>query len=150
MGQQMARRVTVHRSAGDIPTGAPGDAVAVDFAQKLQSNMTQKGWSQKDLSERASLQLPEGAPIVSPSNISKYINAREMPTPVKLKAIADAFGVKPEDLVNMDAINAVGHNAAKVSLQDLGDGRVWLRINEPVAWATALKVLDLIKGEATE
>lgn len=144
----MARRVTIHKSPGDIPTGAPGDAVAVGFAQKLQFHMTQKGWSQKDLAERATIQLPEGAPVVSPSNISKYINAREMPTPVKLKAIADSLGVKPEDLVDVDAVNAVGQIAAKISLQDLGDGRVWLRINQPVEWPLAMKVLNIVKGEA--
>lgn len=148
--QEMTRRVTIHRTAGDVPTGAPGDAVAVGFARKMQHFMVQKGWSQRELAENASLHLAPGTPVVSASNISKYINAREMPTPVKLKAIADALGVTPEDLVDTDAVNAVGRQSARVSLQDLGDGRVWLRINQPVNWAVAIKVLDLIKGEVEE
>jgi transcriptional regulator with XRE-family HTH domain len=147
MEQQMVRRVTIHKSPGDVPSGAPGDVVAVGFAQKLQARMAAKGWSQKDLAERATLQLPEGAPVVSPSNISKYVNAREMPTPVKMLAIATALGVKPEDLVNTDAVNAVGRNAAKVSITDIGNGRVWMKVNQSFSMANALKILAVISEE---
>lgn len=147
MEQQMARRVTIHKSPGDVPAGAPGDAVAVDFAQKLQARMAARGWNQKDLAERATTQLPEGAPVVSPSNISKYVNAREMPTPVKMLAIATALGVKPEDLVNTDAVNAVGRSAAKVSITDIGDGRVWVKLNQSFSMANALKIMAVLEDE---
>lgn len=124
----------------------PLDGVKRVFARRLQDKLVEKGWNQSDLTRELAKHLS------SPphrSLVSNYIRMKSLPSPEALAAIAKCLGVAPQDLLptNRETGAAMANDAASADLRDLGDGKVWLRINQALTWSTALKVLELLKGE---
>lgn len=149
MSIQMAKRHrTQHAAPAGLVDSAPVDAVALEFARRLQVALDEKGWTQSDLAREATLQMEKGE--VSRDSVSKYINARFLPGNTKMHAIAKALGKDVEDLRPATGITGTSEKHAAMGVRDLGDGQAWLRINQPVPWLTALKVLELLKGDANE
>lgn len=142
----MARRAYVNPpSGGELPANAPKDAVKIEFARRLQAAMIAKGWQQSDLAREAEKQLPKNKRFGRDS-VSLYIRAKSLPGPLYLKALCGALGTKSEDLLPTRGIPSAGENNPAMDARDLGDGNVWLRINQAVPWSEALKVMQLVKG----
>lgn len=151
-GSKTKRRLNVLSDAptGALPPEAPKDAHLLAFARRLQKAMLQKGYSQSDLAREATKHMPEGHEVRRDA-VSKYISAKFFPDLVKRQALAKALGVDPDELIPpTNAIPSTGNMASLTNIRDMGDGTVWLRINEQVPWPTALKVLDMLKGEDEE
>ncbi|ALA16072.1 hypothetical protein AL346_20480 [Chelatococcus sp. CO-6] len=79
------------------------------------------------------------------SNISAYERAVTLPRTEHLHALAKTLGVNPADLIPARGVASVNTKASPVSMQDLGDGRVWLRVNSTVPWETALEIIRKVK-----
>jgi transcriptional regulator with XRE-family HTH domain len=135
-------RATIHAGPTTAPVGATKDVHLVMFARRLQELMAAKGWNQSDLARAASTHAGEEADAVTRDNISKYVNAKAFPGPVKLRAIALALGVEKTELVPSKGITTGAEGAVPVSLHDIGDGKVWVRINQELPWPTAMKILE--------
>lgn len=141
------RRLTIHSDPeGAPPAAAPRDAIALEFARKLQAEMIRCGYNQSDLARQASLHMPDDKPI-NRDTISLYINAKHLPGPERLVAIAKALGVEKHDLLPSRGITAKANITPPVDVREMGDGRVWLRVNQAVEWPTALKILEMLKGK---
>lgn len=153
--------------SGDIPTGsptvterayynsapsasisplAPRDAVKAEFAKRLQRAFVAKGWNQSELARRAEDQLPPGESF-GRYNISTYIRGKSLPGPTHLKALCDALGCAPEDLLPARGVQSAGADVPPLDVRDIGDGTVWLRVNQAVPWSDAIKVMQILKGE---
>lgn len=151
-GSRPKRRLNVlsDTPTGALPPEAPKDAHLLAFARRLQKAMLAKGYTQSDLAREATRFMPEGHEIRRDA-VSKYIGAKFFPDLMKRQALAKALGVEPDELIPpTNSIPASGDMASLTSIRDMGDGTVWLRINEQVPWPTALKVLDMLKGEDNE
>ena len=125
----------------------------VAFAKRLQKAMDAKGWSQADLARQASVFLePKGdKPVeITRDNISKYMNGKMIPRGDRLAAMARARGVASADLITTEGITSVAERTPPIGATDTGKGTAWLRVNQEVPWATALKILELLKGEKGE
>lgn len=146
--QMVKRHRTQHGTPTDLSEQAPADAVALEFASRLQKQLDRKGWTQSDLAREATKFMEKGE--VTRDSVSKYINARFLPGNAKMHAIAKAFGVEVEDLRPATGITGTSEKHAAMGVRDLGDGKAWLRINQPVPWLTAIKILELLKGDANE
>lgn len=146
----MTRRNTVHSDPeGEVPITAPRDVVALEFARRLQAAMAEKGWNQSELAREATKFMPEGKSIQR-DTISVYINTKSMPSRVRLEAIAKALGVDSSELLPNKVRPVPSRVSPPLEVKDLGDGNVWLRINQSVPWPVALKILSLVKGEDAE
>jgi transcriptional regulator with XRE-family HTH domain len=132
-------------SGGDLPTGAPKDAVRREFAKRLQAALTEKGWNQAELARNATRHMPDGKTIGRDS-VSGYIRALSTPNPGHLAAICAALDMKPADLLPVKGIPSVENRTPPLDISDVGQGKAWLRVNQAVDWAVALKVLELLKG----
>jgi transcriptional regulator with XRE-family HTH domain len=130
----------------DLPPGAPRDAVRVEFARRLQRAMVDKGWNQSELSRRASHHLPKDKPMGRDS-VSSYVRARHFPTPSHLAALAKALDVEPDTLVPARGVASVDNSNPPLAMHEVGDGRVWLRVNMALELSTALKIMNLINQE---
>ncbi|MER9685923.1 helix-turn-helix transcriptional regulator [Mesorhizobium sp. M0139] len=149
MSIQMAKQHrTQHAAPAGLVDNAPVDAVALEFARRLQVHLDKKGWSQSDLAREATKQMAKGE--VTRDSVSKYINARFLPGNTKLHAIARALGVEADELRPALGVTGTGEKHAAMGVRDLGEGKAWLRINQPVEWTTALKILEILKGDANE
>ena len=137
-------RHTHNAPPSELPSGAPVDAVRAEFARRLQRLIVDKGWSQVELANRASLHLPKDK-VIGRDSISQYINALSFPTPIRLKAIAKALGVEAEYLRPVRGVKQAG--APTLEVRETEDGGVWLRVNQHVDWPTAAKVIELLKVE---
>lgn len=145
----MARRNTLHSDpTGPLPVAAPRDAVALEFARRLQAAMAEKGWNQSDLAREATKFMSEGKTIQR-DTVSVYINTKALPSRERLEAMAKALGVDSSELMPSKLRPVPNRVAPPVEVKDMGDGNVWLRINQAVPWPLALKILNMVKGEET-
>lgn len=123
------------------------EAAALQFAQRLQARMIEKGMKQSDLVRATNKFLPVGQSM-NRDSVSKYIRGRNIPNPIYATSIAKALGMKPDDLLPsrgpLTRDNA-SDAAAPLRMADQGDGNVWLSISMAVPWAVALEVMKLVK-----
>lgn len=140
------RRNAIHSDPSSLPLDAPRDAVLVEFGRRLQKHMVMKGWNQAELARRASDHMP-GETQMSRDNISKYMNGVSMPSPMRLQAFAKTFNVSPNELLPSRGIVQVAEKMPAFDMRDIGDGNVWLRVNQSIEWPKALKIMGILKGE---
>lgn len=143
-GQPVYHESPEHNLLPDMPK----EALMAEFARRLQSEMTKKGWNQSDLARQASKFMPDGEKL-NRDLVSRWLLMKNLPHPVNLDAVAQALGIAREDLLPFKA-SSVTKAFSSVDMKELSDGRVWLRVNEPVEWSVAIKVLDLLKGSKAE
>lgn len=138
----MTNRIRTHIE-GDTPTPnalAPSHMVKQAFGKRLYSLMINKGWTQSELARRSD--LPR-------DSISVYIRGKSLPTPLSLKALSEALGVIPEELMPNHIESAIDNDTPEIEMRvspnkpDLA----WLRINRLVTIETALKVIELCKAD---
>jgi transcriptional regulator with XRE-family HTH domain len=125
-------------------------AVRAEFARRLQDAMVHKGWTQSDLARFASRHVPKPSPGQKLGNrgigralISRYISGEMLPNPVYLEALARALDVEPGDLIPA-VVPGVRNDPAPFELRALPDGRVFIRVAQPVSQKIARKILDLL------
>jgi transcriptional regulator with XRE-family HTH domain len=128
-------------------TGMPPAAIRLEFGRTLQRHLNERGWTQAELARRMA-PLMKGSRI-GRDNISKYIRGKVLPLPPALEAMAKVLEVEPNDLLPSRATRATAGEHAPIGLRDLGDGRAWLEIHvsQELPWATALKVIGLLRGD---
>lgn len=137
----MARRT--HIIEGDFSqTGlTPAALTMQEFSRRLYRLMLAKGWTQAELARQSS---------VSRDGISGYIRGNHMPTHDKANSLADALGVKVDELLPNfmgDAINDdVPSLELKVSTSD--PTRSWLKVNRLVSTEAAGEVITLLNADA--
>lgn len=107
--------------------------------------MVKKGWTQSELARRASDHHP--GKEIGRDSISVYMRGRALPSPAVLGALASALGVEPSDLLPSRGVPTAAQSSPKLDARDIGDGYVWLRINQQVTWAIALEVMKLLQTE---
>ena len=74
--------------------------------------------------------------------MSKYIRAKTLPGPVHLAA--KALGMPEKDLLPSRGVDSVTSEASAFDMRDVGEGKVWLKINQAVPMSTALKIAALL------
>lgn len=125
------------------------------FAQRLQREMTKKGWNGQDLAIAASKFVPDSHKDKKTGKrfelgrhlISAYLRAANEPTEANLIYIAKALGVKPVDL--LQPAPGEGDSPQYATATSTLDGKTRLVIDAEVDAETALKVLKMIRENAT-
>jgi transcriptional regulator with XRE-family HTH domain len=125
-------------------SGAPPAAIRMDFARRLQNAMNDKGWNQAELARRVAPLLKDSR--IGRDNISKYVRGKVLPLPHALEAIAKVLGMDSKDLLPNRGTAATAEEHSPLDVRDIGEGRVWLRVNQAVDWEIALEMLKLLKG----
>lgn len=139
---------TLLGSPTDIPENAPREVVGVEFARRLQKAMDEKGWNQSELARAATTQMVNGR--ITRDQVSKWINGHSLPGSARLDAVAKAVGMTKDDLLPTRGISPAQGKMPPMDLRDLGDGQVWLRINQAVSWETSIKIMELLKASEQE
>lgn len=127
---------------GDSAVGTRGTALA-EFGRRVQSYMADKGWNQSELGRQATLHMP-GREDFGRYNVSLYIQGRQFPGPVRLRALCKALGVTPTQLVPSAATLSVDDKEKPLSFQTMEDGRVWLQVNQSTSMDAAMKIIALL------
>lgn len=135
-------------TSGPMPQHMPADAVKAEFARRVQAAMVRKGWDQATLARETVKQYEKGAKTkLSRDSISKYCRGLVLPLPHTLNAMAKALGTQPDELLPTRGVPSAGMENPPLDVRDIGDGMVWLKVNQAVDWDTALKIMTLVKGE---
>lgn len=122
-----------------VPTLQLKRRIKQEFAKRLYSLMTSKGWHQSELARRAG---------VKRDSISTYIRGANMPDSRNLEKIATAFGVQTKDLLPNHVDAVISHEIPSMELIASADPRVGrLRVNSLVSTATALKIIELLSTD---
>lgn len=124
--------------------------VRTEFARRLNAVMLKNGWSQSEFARRAAAQAKKQKIEirVGPDSISHWLRGRYLPSPAALKLIADTLGLDDvRDLLPTKGIPEAGESLPPIGVQDMNNGTAWMKVNQAVPWAVALKILALLKGE---
>lgn len=109
------------------------------FARELQQRCVKMGWTQSDLSRKSGL---------SGDSISKYFNAKQVPSPTNLGKLARAFKCPPEELFPEPSISETGELNVLEIKQVLGNpDKVVLRVNKVVTFDAASKIMELLRDQ---
>lgn len=117
-----------------------------EFARRLQTAMIEKGMNQSDLARRMQELIPDER--VERDTISTYIRAIAKPSPRKLVVMAQILGKRVEELLPVDILPVAARKpdvVPKREMKDMGDGNVWISINQAVDFERALKIMELLK-----
>lgn len=143
MRTKTPRRATHNRApVASAMSGAPQDAIKIEFANRLQRQMVDRGWNQSEMARQAALHMPNGK--FGRDNVSNYVRALSLPGPVHLRALSQALRCKPDELLPDRGIPRADDRAPPFDIRDTGDGRVWLRINQAVDKGVALKIMKIL------
>lgn len=112
-----------------------------EFGGRLSNFIVAKKWNQSDLARAAG--LPR-------DSISTYVRGKVLPTPKSLRAMADALGVSPIDLLPNAVVNAITSDVPSVEMRVSvsSPDMAWLRINRLLTFETATKVIGLVNADA--
>lgn len=141
-GDNMARRPYHPGPPTGFVTGAPKEAIMAEFGRRLNELLVQRSWNQSDLARHAAKHMPDKK--FHRDNISQYVRGLALPGPVRLKALANAFGMKPEDLLPTRGQGIADERSPPLEVRFLPDGLAWLRINQAVPQDIAMKILGLL------
>ncbi|TVR10044.1 MAG: hypothetical protein EA385_05115 [Salinarimonadaceae bacterium] len=124
------------------------------FADRLWSAIKRSGLTYKETARRAQEHLPPGARI-SDVSVWSYAKGRSLPRRMThVEALGKVLGIETQELIGDNAPEndsvesaAAPHSDRPVEIQDIGNGEVFLRVNQVLPWPVAVEVLRLIKGE---
>jgi transcriptional regulator with XRE-family HTH domain len=143
MPRKKGQRPYFNRPPQGLKGDIPPDAALAEFASKLQELMLKKNWNQSDLARAAAKFMPDKK--FNRDNISQYIRGLTFPYPLRLAALARALGVDPQELrPRGTVVPGAGDRTPPLDVRALGDGKVWLRVNQAVDLQTAMKVLSIL------
>jgi transcriptional regulator with XRE-family HTH domain len=144
IGHDMARKRKSYHAAlpRGFTAGAPVEAIKAEFGRVLQKRMVDKNWNQSDMAREAARFMPDKT--FQRDNISQYVRGLSLPGPVRLNALARALGCKPTDLLPVRSSETIDAVAPPLDARDLGDGTVWLRVNQAVPQSIALQIMQLL------
>ena len=103
------------------------------FGARLQRILMERG-----LSQAAAARL---CTDISRSNMSDWIKGLNLPSPAKLKDLADGLQVEIDDLLPPDAYEDAGTpQPPKFATEEMPDGRVMIRVNQVVSRKVAARI----------
>lgn len=118
------------------------DAALRAFQLRLLAAMGEKGWSQSDLARACGF---------GRSNISSALRERNpvTPRPTTVATIARALGVDKEMLfpTRQRILTGTDRRTSTIEVKRRPDGHAHLHVDQVVTWDTALKVMELLKGQ---
>jgi transcriptional regulator with XRE-family HTH domain len=128
---------------GAAASGAPPEAIRMEFARRLQAALNEKGWTQSELARRVAPLLKHSR--IGRDNISKYVRGKVLPLPPALEAIAKVLDRKNTDLLPVRS-TAASNEHPPVSIRDMGDNEMaWLQINMALPWDKVLEIQQIIR-----
>ena len=113
------------------------------FARRLNHELLLRGMNGSDLARRASSYMPEGK-HVSRDNISNYLRGLHLPGRVNLNAIARALSLEPSYLLPDRANKRITREQPEFSMRDIGNGKVFLRVNQEVPFDVAARIASIL------
>lgn len=138
----MTRKVRSHMvgDAGNDNPLTPKHLTKQQFGRRLFGLMLEKGWNQSELARRAGL---------ARDAISVYIRGKSLPTPLSLKALAEALGVTEAELLPNQTESAIDEDnpAFEMKVSPSAPNVAWLRVNRLVALSTAVKVAEILEQD---
>lgn len=144
MGRRGSRNFVNLGEPEDVPPDAPKDAVRREFARRLYHAMVMKGWNQSELARQVSTKL--GKPVPR-DNVSNWVRGLVLPMGDRLIALAELFGMTPEDLVVSEGRPSADLRNPKFELRGLNDGTSWLKVNRRVSRELGRKIVNMLEDE---
>ncbi len=131
-------------SGNEMATGENIKTEMENMGKRIKALILKKGWNQSELGRQAQ---------VGRDSISKYIQGKTRPTPEHLKAMADALGVTPRDLISSGTFRAEEKlegpiTEMSVLQNDRTKAAVHIRCVMPTA--SAMKVIQIVNTSLLE
>ena len=103
--------------------------------------MLDRGWNQSELARRADM---------GRDNVSGYINGKNLPGPKHLKALANALGVSPDELIKEYILSGLSMESPILEIKaDPNDANMaHVRIIQAMPMRVALNIAELITKES--
>jgi hypothetical protein len=133
------------------PRGNDGDFPPPEsFGARLAAALAIKGWTLARAAQEISRHLPPGE-VFNPVNLSHYVHGRSFPRPKYRRALMRALdlGDVSEETVRqrqpaIAAPSEESSEAPNIKVQDMGNGRARVQIDQVVPWPDALRLLQVL------
>jgi transcriptional regulator with XRE-family HTH domain len=111
-----------------------------EFGRRLFKLLNERGMNQSDLARQADM---------GRDSISTYVNGHTFPTPKNLRAMAEALGVEPHELLPNEIMSAFDDEHPAIELKQAAGhpGKAWLRVNRMMSFGTAARIVTLIEED---
>lgn len=78
-------------------------------------------------------------------NVSRYMNGKQVPSPIHLKKLADAFNVSPSALYpgGVKDVGESGEFSVEFKLLKNDPSQAWVKINQVMPTEVALQIITL-------
>lgn len=124
-------------------SGAPPEAIRMEFARRLQNAMNERGWTQAEMARRVAPLLKNRR--LGRDNISKYVRGKVLPLPVALDAICKVLDLKTSDLLPVRATPVASQEYPPINIRMSPDSDMgWLQINMALPFDTIVGIQQLI------
>lgn len=125
------------------PAGQERAFLLREMSKRILKARAKKGWNQSEFARNAALHMPDKK--FGRDSISKYEKGSNLPGPLHLLAMAQALGVEPDDLVPDSKAIALSTPVTGFELRTVGDGTMFIRMNQAVPTGDAMRILDIIE-----
>lgn len=111
-----------------------------EFARKLYSLMSSRGWSQSETARRSGLRR---------AAVSTYVNGRSFPEPASLEKLARAFNMSSGELLPNSIEAAIDDDSPALEIkQSLGHPELmWMRLNRLLTPDQAHRIMTIVMEE---
>jgi transcriptional regulator with XRE-family HTH domain len=115
------------------------DVARAQQAQRINKLLLDRGMRQSELARRS------GLPRYT---ISRFVRGENVGSAEVLKAIADALGVQPSEIIDFEEMGDLDDLPTGIHLSPISAGNVWLRVNMTVTQETAAVVNLILNSPA--
>ncbi len=126
-----------------MPKLIPKHLAKDEFARRLLMLMRDKGWRQAEFARRAGL---------TRNAISVYLRGDSLPSPDSLQKLAQALGVKADELLPNYKETAIERDNPELEFRvsPAEPKTAWLRINRAMPTSLAIKIMGMIEEHDAE
>lgn len=108
-----------------------------EFGRRLYRLMLEKGWTQSELARQAD--LPR-------DSISTYVRGKTLPTPHTVKKMAEALGMRPEELMPAQIEHAIDADnpVFEMKVSPSSPSMAWVRVNRLLPLKEAMAIAEIL------
>lgn len=145
----MAKNHYLNHPPDETIDRAPRDTIRREFSKRLQALLRERGWNQSELARRLYGTTKDSAGRVvakGRDNVSGWVRGKVLPYDDAMDKLCNVLGVDRDALVPYELSPNTDRDIPPFEAKELGQDRIWLRINQQISKAQFKAIMAVIYG----